>query len=137
MAIAFVDRKNKYVVAVREAIPANVPDRLMAVTANPGEDPKAGDKYDAAGSPRFVSPPKPPKLPGKWTAFQFLLRFTEAERDAFRTAAGTDATVADFMLLCSAASEVKADHPMTVAGMAYLVSAGLLTQARADEILDK
>lgn len=136
MAYAFVDRKNKYVSAVRDTVPANVPERFLVVQANPGETPKAGDKYDAAGNPRFTTPVAP-KRPAKWTAFQFLLRFTEEEREAFRAASATDPKVADFMLLCSAASEVEASHPMTQAGMAYLVSVGLLTQARSDEILDK
>lgn len=137
MAIAFVDMKNKYVVAVREAMPASVPAYLTPITLTAGEAPKAGDKYDANANPRFIPKPVPPKQPGKWTAFQFLLRFTEEERAAFRDAAATDEKVADFMLLCSAASEVKADHPVTLAGMAYLVSVGLLTQVRSDEILNK
>ena len=47
----------------------------------------------------------------------------------------TDGKVADFMQLCGAASEVEANHPMTVAGLAYLVAEGHLTQARADEVL--
>mgnify|MGYP003335960182 FL=1 len=43
--------------------------------------------------------------------------------------------VADFIQLCGAASEIEANHPMTIAGMAYLVAQGHLTQARADEVL--
>lgn len=106
------------------------------VVLQPGEQAYIGMGYDANATPRFF----PVRFAGpapKWTAFQFLLRFTEAERDAFRAAATTDPVVADFMLLCTAASQVEANHPMTVAGMAYLVSAELLTQARADEILGK
>ena len=137
MATAFIDRRNKYVVAVRDTVPANVPDRLFAVTLNSGETAKAGDKYEQNGNPRFVSPPPAPKKPAVFTAFQFLLRFTEAEREAFRAAAETDTKVADFMQLCTAASQVEANHPMTIAGMNYLVAQGLLTQARADEVLAK
>lgn len=70
-----------------------------------------------------------------WTAYQFLLRFTAAERAAFRAAAAGDPAVADFQQLAQAAQEIVADDPMTVAGMDYLVSIGLLTRARADEIL--
>lgn len=90
--------------------------------------------YDPTKAPRFffVRPQRPAP---KWTAFQFLLRFTEQERETFRVAALTDGKVADFMQLCGAASEVEANHPMTVAGMAYLVAEGHLTQARADEVL--
>lgn len=70
-----------------------------------------------------------------WTAYQFLLRFTASERAAFRAAATTDSSVADFQQLAQAAQEIIADDPMTVAGMDYLVAQGLLTQSRADEIL--
>lgn len=95
-----------------------------------------GMGFDASKSPRFFLKPRPQPAP-KWTAFQFLLRFTEAEREAFRVAAATDSAVADFMQLCTAASQVEANHPMTIAGMDYLVAEGLLTQARADEVLAK
>ena len=92
--------------------------------------------YDESKSPRFFL--KPHIRPAaKWTAFQFLLRFTEAERAAFQAEAVTDTKVADFMLLCSAASQIEADHPVTVAGMDYLVSIDLITRDRADEILGK
>jgi hypothetical protein len=72
----------------------------------------------------------------KWTAYQFLLRFTAEERAAFRAASLTNANVADFQQLAQAAQEIVSDDPMTVAGMDYLVSQGLLTQARRDEILN-
>jgi hypothetical protein len=71
----------------------------------------------------------------RWTAYQFLLRFTAAERASFRAAAATDENVADFQELATAAQEIVADDPMTVAGIDYLVSINLLTQARANEIL--
>lgn len=136
MPTAYVDHKTGYVVAVRESTPSIVPARFLAITTNANEDPVAGDKFDANANPRFIASLKAKRHP-KWTAFEFLLRFTEAERASFRDEAATDPKVADFMLLCSAASQVEADHPMTVAGMDYLVSIGLLTQARANEILGK
>jgi hypothetical protein len=37
--------------------------------------------------------------------------------------------------LAQAAHEINSDDPMTIAGMDYLVSASILTQARRDEIL--
>lgn len=70
-----------------------------------------------------------------FTAYQFLLRFTAEERAAFRAAAITDANVADFQQLAQAAQEVVSDDPMTVSGMNYLVSVGLLTEQRKQEIL--
>ena len=70
-----------------------------------------------------------------WTAYQFLNRFTYAERAAYRTAAKTDDLVADFVGLAQAAQEILSDDPMTIQGMDYLVSIGVLTQQRRDEIL--
>jgi hypothetical protein len=70
-----------------------------------------------------------------WTAYQFLNRFTYAERAAYRVAAKTDDIVADFMGLAQAAQEVLSDDPTTIQGMDYLVSIGVLTQQRRNEIL--
>jgi hypothetical protein len=70
-----------------------------------------------------------------WTAYEFLNRFTYSERAAYRNAAKTDDLVADFMNLAQAAQEIISDDPMTVQGMDYLVSVGILTQQRRDEIL--
>jgi ABC-type cobalamin/Fe3+-siderophores transport system ATPase subunit len=70
-----------------------------------------------------------------YTAYQFLLRFTPQERAAYRLAAKTDDTVADFMALAQAAQEIVSDDPMTVAGMDYLVNIGILTEQRKGEIL--
>ena len=71
-----------------------------------------------------------------WTAYQFLNRFTYQERTAYRSAASTDDLVADFMGLAQAAQEINNDDPMTVAGMNYLVTIGVLTEQRKNGILD-
>jgi hypothetical protein len=71
----------------------------------------------------------------RWSAYQFLGRFTTAELDGILAAAKTDATTLRFLTFAQAAQEVISDDPATVAGMAYLVSFGLLGSARADEIL--
>ena len=85
-------------------------------------------------TPRFIEPPIQP-IQQTWTAYQFLLQFTPEERAAFRAAALTDSSVADFQQLAQAAQEVISNDPMTIAGMNYLVSVGLLTEARKNEIL--
>lgn len=113
------------------AIQNNQNPRLIELV--PGEQVQVGWKYTAGGTPRFAY--VEPQVFFSWTAFQFLLRFTEAEREAFRTAALTDGKVADFIQLCGAASEVESNHPLTLAGIAYLVSQGLLTQDRANQVL--
>lgn len=71
----------------------------------------------------------------KWTAYEFLNRFTPEERASFRSAASTDVNVADMLLLVQAAQEVLSNDPVTIMGMDYLVSVGLLTQRRRDTIL--
>lgn len=129
MKTAYISLSNR-VVAVRDGDFSSDPNTVLL---QPNEQVVRGMMYDPNETPRFRS--VEPVTAPRWTAFQFLLRFTEQEREAFRVAALTDGKVADFIQLCGAASEVEANHPMTIAGMAYLVSEGLLTQARADEVL--
>lgn len=52
-----------------------------------------------------------------------------------RSLAQTDENVADFLQLLQAAQEVVSDDPMTVAGMDYAVSVGIVTAERKAEIL--
>jgi len=97
------------------------------------ENAQVGQVFDPNGNPRFTGTPYKP--PQSWTAYQFLLRFTAEERAAFRAAALTDSMVADFQQLAQAAQEVINTDPMTIAGMNYLVSVGLITEQRKNEIL--
>jgi len=71
----------------------------------------------------------------RWTAYEFLNRFTAEERSALRAAAKTDDAVADLLLLVQAAQEVISNDPVTVSGMSYLVASGLITEERKTEIL--
>lgn len=71
-----------------------------------------------------------------WTAYEFLNRFTYLERAAYRQLAKTDDIVADFMSLAQAAQEIISDDPTTIAGMNYLVSVGIISESRKNEILD-
>ena len=134
MRTAFINEHNK-VTAIKHG--DWTASRTKTTLVADGEVCHEGMLFDASGTPRFVVVPIqiPPAVAPKWTAFQFLLRFTEQERESFRAAALTDPKVADFIQLCGAASEVESNHPMTVAGMEYLVDQGLLTQARAYEVL--
>lgn len=70
-----------------------------------------------------------------YTSYEFLLRFTPEERAAFRASSLTNSTIADFQQLASAAQQILNTDPMTIAGMDYLVSQGLITEARKLEIL--
>lgn len=70
-----------------------------------------------------------------YTSYEFLNRFTAAERAALRAAANSNTTVADFLELAVAANEIINTDPVTIAGMDYLVAQGLMTEARKLEIL--
>jgi hypothetical protein len=70
-----------------------------------------------------------------FSSYEFLNRFTPAERSAIRSASKSDDTIADFMQLLTTAHEVINTNQTAIAGMDYLVSASILTQARRDEIL--
>jgi hypothetical protein len=72
----------------------------------------------------------------KWTPLEFLSRFTEAELDEIEMRRLSDQNVRTFYRTASFAQEVVADDPRTIAGMEYLVSVGLLTAARKEEILN-
>lgn len=65
----------------------------------------------------------------------FRERMTEAEQDVIDAAAMTDAQVFKWRLRAAEAQEIDLDHPETAAGLAFLVSKGLLTEARAAELL--
>lgn len=109
------------------------PVGYFIVMPDDGEECLIGQTYNARMTPRFSgSVPVEPKV---YTAYQFLLRFTADERASFRAASITDPVVADIQQLCGAAQEVWTNDPLTVQGLSYLVSIGLLTQQRYNEIL--
>jgi len=91
-----------------------------------------GQVYSSESTPRFTGLSSITRI---YTSYQFLTRFTQEERMAYRQAALTDPLVADFEELASAAHEIETTHPMTIAGMNYLVSVGILTEQRKNEIL--
>ena len=72
---------------------------------------------------------------GKITTGQFVLRFTAAENEAIRNAAASDEAVAGFLARVEESDYVRLYADEVVQGIAYIVAAGLVTQARADEIL--
>jgi hypothetical protein len=109
------------------------PENRTMVLLNSEEACEIGQHFDAGGDPRFTGIPD--RGPQSWTSYEFLLRFTESELEIIRGRSFTDATVWRFLTLAEAAHEIKSDDPTTIAGMDYLVSASILTQARRDEIL--
>jgi len=130
-ALVNADSKVANVVVADDA--SEFQSTYLAVQLNPFERCDVGQQFDANADPRFFGDvPRPPQ---SWTAYEFLLRFTAAERAAFRAAAITDPHVADFQQLAQAAQEVVSDDPMTVAGMDYAISVGIVTAERKTEIL--
>ena len=84
--------------------------------------------------------PLPVPVPVKsWPAFDWYRRFSQAERIAIRTLAQTDAIATDIMTTLDHAiasgSNVRADDPDTINGLAYLTSAGVLAMGRSAELL--
>lgn len=90
------------------------------------------------GGETFTAPPGPEPEPlpvGGMTSLAFTRRFTLAERISIRQS--TDPIVVDGMAMLEVAEEIKLDDPDTVALIGYFVTQGLLTQERADEILEQ
>jgi len=69
------------------------------------------------------------------TKFEFLMRFTSTERKDTLTAARTNVDIEDFMQLLNSANDVDLTNPETIEGVNALVSFGILTPLRAQEIL--
>jgi hypothetical protein len=67
------------------------------------------------------------------TDIDVMRRLTPAEWDAFQTS--TDITIAYLRSVFLKAKVVYRTDPLTIDGFAALVSAGILTQARVDEVL--
>lgn len=84
----------------------------------------------------IVRPKTADELRRTWTPLEFLGRFTDAELDDIENRRLTDPGVRTFYRTASFAQEVVSDDPRTVAGMDYLQSIGVLTQARKDQILN-
>lgn len=73
--------------------------------------------------------------PQRFTSYQFLGRFTEAELELVRSYSVHDSAVWRLLSFAQAAQEIDTADTVTVAGMDYLVSVAILTQQRRDEIL--
>lgn len=67
--------------------------------------------------------------------FEFVERFTAAEFAAITSAGANDANVAAILATLRARDSVRLGSPDALSGVGYLVSAGLLTQQRADIVL--
>lgn len=69
------------------------------------------------------------------TLREFKSMFTPTEYRAISVTAGTDDILFQFWDIGQTTEPIDLEHPQTIAGMAHLVSVGLLTQARHDTIM--
>lgn len=82
-----------------------------------------------------LNPPAPPAAPRTCTPLEFIERFTEAEQLAVVTAAMQVPALRLWYDKLMAAQQVVEDDPRLAAGLDALVSAGLITQQRRDEVM--
>lgn len=73
--------------------------------------------------------------PQRFTAYQFVNRFTEAELELIRSRAVSDSIVWRFLTLATSAHEIDTADPVTITGMDYLVQVAIITNKRRGEIL--
>lgn len=83
----------------------------------------------------FTPPPPPPPLPNIITKPAFRFRFTDQEYVGILTAAKTNIEVASWVETFNMTTTIDLDNQRTIAGVQNLVTANLLTQERATEIL--
>jgi hypothetical protein len=91
--------------------------------------------YDGANFSPPPPNPIPPPPPNIITKLAMIDRFTEAEYEGVLTAAKTDVQVQGWLDRFASANQVNLDDSRTVSGINLLVSKGLLTQQRGQEIL--
>jgi hypothetical protein len=94
-----------------------------------------GDVAAAGITVQIVADPVLPPQPIVISSLAFRQLFTSAERLAITTAGFSNATIRVFMDDESSAGAVTLSDPEVTTGVAALVTAGLLTQVRANQVL--
>ncbi|MDD3675221.1 hypothetical protein [Thauera propionica] len=104
---------------VIDAFPGKTDEEVLAAIA----EQQAAQAQPTASAPRVL------------TKLQFLNRFTNEELAAVYTAAKTNVLIEVFLDKLKLAQEVNLDDPQTVDGLQALAAAGLLSEARVQEVL--
>ena len=81
-------------------------------------------------------PPAPAVAPTTIATLAFMQRLTVGERQAIIVAARTSAAIQDWRDMVLAVAQVDVTDPLTIAGINSMAAVGLLTTARAAQILD-
>ncbi len=76
-----------------------------------------------------------PQVEVNLTKLQFMRLFTQAELEGIYGAAQTAVSVMVFLAMLSNAKDIELDNPSTIAGINSMATAGLLSTARAAQIL--
>jgi len=129
---AFVS-EDGLVITILEGSAADWPDlcALDRVKPAPNSNVLSGWRWNGA----LFMPPLPPVGPRTVTSLEFRRRFTQAERVAITKAGRTNDALQVWMDDLASAGEVQLDNADVAAGLAVLVGAGLLTAARATELI--
>jgi len=104
------------------------------ILADPGFDPGPGLALAPDTGQSVYAPPAP--VPTSLTASAFIARFTPAEQNAMATAAQTNPQILLLLIRLSAAQSINASDPTVIGGVNAMAAAGLLTQARAAQVLN-
>ncbi len=113
-----------------DAMPEFAPDIVLMDITGRDPAPQEGWLFDGTN---FRPPPAPPLQPIPPWAFMDL--FSDAEFEAIETFARTNAKAAVFLRRLVGRPLVSSSDAKIIAAMAALVTAGILTAPRRDEIL--
>ena len=120
-------------VATRSSDRASVPWNATSSSGPLDQDGYVYRIWQQDGSPMpsaYVAPPAPPPT---LTFLQFMALFTTAEQDAIVNSGDTQTKL--FLLMATGAGTITLDNPEVIDGLGYLASQGLITPARAVQIL--
>lgn len=131
----YAEIKNNIVLNIIEAEPGiNWPFDSVLVLLEENEWCDIGCSFDSNENPRFFTEEE--SIQGMiFTSFEFMMRLTPAERSLIRSTSLTDENVADFLQLAQSAQEIDTSNSITLQAMGYLVSIGIFTDQRKNEIL--
>ena len=128
---AHLDLETNAVTMIEESEIPPDPETSYYVTLPPGSNVAIGSVWDPAKG--FLSGITIDPATRKLSHFAFMMLFTQPERTAIRTSA--DPVVQDFIYMLEKSGGIYLSYPMTINGINYLYTAGLLTETRRDAIL--